>query len=129
MRSRPVLCSVRNNDDSVGAERVLRQATTTFPVDPESLMLYATAAERQRHVAAAREALIQYGVLTADKSDVAGREAHIASLSLRLNEPDVAIAWLQRAQLANPNDPRLASALADARAQQERKDRKARKEP
>ena len=80
-------------------------------------------------MAAARDALIQYGVLTADKSDVAGREAHIASLSLRLNEPDVAIAWLQRAQLANPNDPRLASALADARAQQERKDRKARKEP
>jgi tetratricopeptide (TPR) repeat protein len=117
------------DDDSAGAERVLRRATTTYPVDPESLMLYATAAERERHVAAAREALIQYGVLTADKSDVAGREARIASLSLRLKEPDVAIAWLQRAQLANPNDARLASALADARALQERKDRKARKEP
>jgi len=103
--------------DTAAAERVLRRATTKYPVDPESLMLYATAAERERHLAAAREALIQYGVLTADKNDVAGRQAHIASLSLRLKEPDVAIAWLQRAQLANPHDARLAAALADARAQ------------
>ena len=57
-----------------------------------------------------------------------GARRTIALLSLRLKEPDVAIAWLQRAELAgSPNDasawPQL---LADAHAQQERKDRKAR---
>ena len=50
-------------------------------------------------------------------ADVAARAAHIASLSLQLREPDVAIAWLPRAPQANPSDPRIAAALASARAE------------
>ena len=104
-------------DNAAAAERVLQSATTRYPLDPESLLLYATASERQRHFAAARDALIKYGALTANKADVAARAAHIASLSLQLGERDVAIAWLQRAQQANPSDPRIAAALASARAE------------
>jgi tetratricopeptide (TPR) repeat protein len=108
------------DDDSARAERVLREATTRFPLDPESLALYANASERERHYAAARDALIKYAALTADKTDAAARDARIATLSLRLNEPDAAIAWLEHAQTANPNDPRIASVLADARKQKEK---------
>ena len=104
------------SDDHVTAERVLQTAITRYPLDPNALLLYAAAAEREQHFAAARDALIKYGAITADKMDIAARAAHIASLSLRLNEPDVAVAWLQRAQLGNPNDPRIAAALADAYA-------------
>jgi len=103
-------------DEPATAERVLQTATTRYPLDPESLVLYATAAERQRHFAAARDALIKYGALTANKADVAARASHIANLSLQIGEPDVAIAWLQRAQQDNPNDPRIAAALAQVRS-------------
>ena len=105
------------DDDAAAAERVLQTASTRYPIDPESLLLYATASERQHHLAAARDALIKYGALTANKADVAARAAHIAILSVQLGEPDAAITWLQRAQQANPNDPRIAAALASARAE------------
>ncbi len=76
-----------DDDNPAAAERVLQTATTRYPLDPESLLLFATASERQHHLAAARDALIKYGALTANKADVAARAAHIASLSLQLGEP------------------------------------------
>ena len=102
--------------DDATAERVLRDATSRYPLDPEALLFYATASERQNHFAPARDALIKYGAVAAGETDLAARAGHIAALSLRLSEPDVAIAWLQRAQAASPNDPRITSALADAQS-------------
>jgi Flp pilus assembly protein TadD len=99
--------------DVAGAERSLQEASTRYPIDPEGLLLYATAAERQNHLLAAREALIGYGALVASESDYVSRVGRIAALSLRLHEPDVAAAWLRRAQSTNPGDPRIAAGLAD----------------
>ena len=40
--------------------------------------------------------------------------AGIAALSMRLNEPIIAAAWLRQAQAASPHDVHLLIALADA---------------
>jgi len=112
---------LQEDDNAEAAERVLQSATTRYPLDPDSLPLYATASERQHHLAAARTALIQYGALVVKEPDAAARAARIGELSLRLQEPDVAVAWLQRAQAANPQDSRIAAALADAQSQTKRK--------
>jgi tetratricopeptide (TPR) repeat protein len=100
--------------DIEGAERALLAATTRYPVDPASLLLYASAAERQNHLDAARAALIQYGALVSNDTDLVARTGRIAALSLRLNEPDVAATWLRQAHAASPNDLRVTAALADA---------------
>jgi superkiller protein 3 len=100
--------------DVEGAEHALQQATHRFPVDPQGLALFATTSERQNHLEPAREALIQYGALIGNEIDFAPRAARIASLSLRLNDPDTAVGWLARAVSANPNDVRLIASLADA---------------
>lgn len=100
--------------DAEGAERTLQQAIARYPIDPEALLSYASAAERQNHLFAARTALIQYGVLLPVDTDAVGRAVRIAGLSLRVNQPDVATTWLRRAQSARPNDLHVAAALADA---------------
>ena len=51
---------------SIAPSRRLEQATTRFPVDPSAFLFYATAAERQNHLDAARQALIDYSALVAD---------------------------------------------------------------
>jgi Tfp pilus assembly protein PilF len=109
------------DDNPDAAERVLQNATTRYPLDPDALLLYATASERQRHFAAARAALMQYGALVVKEPDPAARAARIGELSLRLQEPDVAVAWLQRALAASPQDARISAALANAEAQARRK--------
>jgi tetratricopeptide (TPR) repeat protein len=101
-------------DDTDAAERTLQQAAMRYPIDPEALPLYASAAERQNHLYAARAALMQYGALAAVDTDLVARAVRIAGLSLRLNQPDVAATWLRRAQSASPNDLRVVAALADA---------------
>ena len=96
------------------AERTLQEATSRAPVEPSAYLLYATAAERQNHFAAARTALIQYGSLAGDAGGLAARAERIAQLSLRMNEAGAAVEWLRKATLASPNDNRLLTALADA---------------
>jgi tetratricopeptide (TPR) repeat protein len=96
------------------AEQTLRQAVTRFPVDPSAFLYYATAAERQNHLQAARRALIDYGSLTADDAQLALRATRIASLSMRLDDPAPAVHWLRRAVDANPDDVRLLAALGEA---------------
>ena len=108
--------AVLQEGDAARAEGVLLEAGTRHPLDPDSLLLYATASERQNHLAAARGALIKYGALAAGETDFASRAGRIAALSLRLKEPDVAVAWLQRALAASPKDVRIAAALAEAQA-------------
>ena len=100
--------------DVDAAEHALQQATTRFPIEPAALALYASTAERQGHLDAARQALIQYGGLTANDADFAQRASRIAAFSLRLNDPRAAVRWLAQASSANPNDLRLVAALADA---------------
>src|SRR3954452_12026860 len=100
--------------DADAAEHALQQATLRFPIDPRALLLYAATAEKQRHLEPARQALIQYGALTANDADLVPRAARIASLSLRLNDPQTAVHWLAQAVAASPNDVRLMISLADA---------------
>src|SRR5262249_3595563 len=59
--------------DVAEAERVLLQATTRFPIEPSSLLLYAATAEKQNHLDAARTALVQYDGVAAHETEFAGR--------------------------------------------------------
>jgi tetratricopeptide (TPR) repeat protein len=102
------------NEQFEAAERVLQQATRRYPVDPAALLSYAALAEGRRHDHAARRALLEYGALVQDDADFPQRAAAIARLSLRLNDPATATAWLERAVIASPTDTSLLAALADA---------------
>jgi tetratricopeptide (TPR) repeat protein len=95
------------------AERILQQATRTFPVDPDAFLWYAEAAERLAHHAAARAALIDYEALVVDDADAPLRAERIGRLSLTLNEPGFAVPWFRRASNGD-SDPRLLAMLADA---------------
>ncbi len=96
------------------AERVLQQATTRYPVEPTALVFYAQAAERQNHLDSARQALMDYESLTGDDSEFVAHARRIASLSLRLDDAETAVEWLQRALATNPADLDLVASLADA---------------
>jgi len=96
------------------AERALKQASERFPIDPSSFTYLATAAERLNHFDDARQALIAYGALTSDDSDLAARTGRIGLLSLKANDLPAAINWLQRATTLAPNDVRLLAPLAEA---------------
>ena len=101
------------------AEQILQTATTRYPVDPSSFAYYATAAERQRHFDAARQALVDLAALQGDNGNIADRATRIATLSMRLNDPASAARWFQKAvDAAGPGraDPRLLRLLADAQA-------------
>jgi len=100
--------------DVDAAEHTLQQATTRYPVDPGAFLLYASTAERQNHLDAARTALILYGSLEADDPEFPARAAKIAALSLRLNDPATAVEWLERAASTSPADVKLSVLLADA---------------
>jgi tetratricopeptide (TPR) repeat protein len=100
--------------DAEGAERALQQATTRYPIDPGALLLYASTAERQNHLAEARKALVEVGAVTDADTDFVPRATRVAALSLQLGDPETAVDWLDRAVLSNPNDVRLLAALADA---------------
>jgi tetratricopeptide (TPR) repeat protein len=96
------------------AEQVLQQATTRYPLDPSSLAYYATAAEQLNHLDAARQALIAYSALAVHEAQAPAKAMRIASLSLRLNDPESAVRWLQKAAKANPSDAKMLASLADA---------------
>ena len=98
------------------AEQVLQVATSRYPVDPMSFAYYATAAERQKHLDAARQALIDLVALQGDDENLVERSTRIASLSMRLNDPAAGARWYQKAVDAGGTDARLLKALADAQA-------------
>ncbi len=80
------------------AEQVLQLATTRFPVDNSAFLYYADAAERLNHLDAARQALIDLSALEGDDDGRAAQRAqHIATLSMRLDDPVSAARWLQKA--------------------------------
>jgi tetratricopeptide (TPR) repeat protein len=96
------------------AERALQQASTRYPLEPTSLVLYATIAERQGHLDAGRQALIDYAGLVEDDTDAVAHATRIASLSVKLNDPPTAVSWLERALRTVPDDVRVLAQLADA---------------
>ncbi len=102
------------NDQPEEAERVLQQATRRYPVDPAAFLAYASVAERQSHLDAARGALIEYGTLIVAEPDFAARARHIGTLSMRLNDPTTAAVWFERASAGRPGDVGLLADLAEA---------------
>lgn len=96
------------------AERTLQQATARYPVDPAAFLVYAEVAERQNHVLAARNALVEYVALVPDDDNFVARAKKIGDLSLKSNEPATAAGWFSRAVEASPSDLAIAALLADA---------------
>lgn len=83
--------------DPAGAERALRQALTRLPVRPDAYRSLAAIIVKDGRVQEARDALIRYATLVGDAEPVASVATQIASYSLRLNEPQLALRWIDRA--------------------------------
>jgi predicted Zn-dependent protease len=96
------------------AERVLQQATTRYPIDRAAFLWFATAAEKQGHLEAARDALVRDGAVAPGEGDFVSRATRIAALSLRIGDALTATEWLRRAVDAAPNDVPLFVSLVDA---------------
>jgi tetratricopeptide (TPR) repeat protein len=96
------------------AERTLKEASTRFPVDPSALDLYAAAAERQGHLEAARQALIDDTALQPDDAKGASIARRIAALSAQLHDPQTAALWLDHATALVPHDVHVLVDLARA---------------
>ena len=104
------------------AERMLQDATTREPVDPNAFFYLADAAERCDHPRIALQALLDYRTLTGEERDVRRGIAmaeRIGNLSMRAQDAKAAVTWYQRAlDAGGGTDPvllvRLAGAQADA---------------
>jgi tetratricopeptide (TPR) repeat protein len=86
--------------DAAGAERILREAVATSPLDLEAYMFLADAAERLGHDVAARDALVSLDALqgsTVAADSRATRAHRIGLLSLRAGDPRVAVSYLTQA--------------------------------
>jgi tetratricopeptide (TPR) repeat protein len=96
------------------AERVLQQATLHYPIDPTSLLQYATVAERLGRLDAGRQALVDYSGLIGEDGHTAAPVSEVAALSLRLHDPQTAVAWLDRGLRLQPEDVDLLAQMAEA---------------
>jgi tetratricopeptide (TPR) repeat protein len=101
------------------AAPLLVDATTKKPLEPLAFLYLAEAAERTGDVAAARRALLDYHALEGDPPDPRRRARmfdRVATLSVRMGEPQAAIGWWQRAAAAAPGevDAAFLVRLADA---------------
>jgi predicted Zn-dependent protease len=108
--------SLSGND--VEAERILRDAVATSPVDPEAFGFLADSAERLGHLTAARDALMNLDVLDGDTALPAtrlDRARRIGEMSMRLNEPRIASTYLNRVVDARPDDLATVVLLIEAR--------------
>jgi superkiller protein 3 len=100
------------------AERILRDAATRLPVDPDVFLYLADAAERLGHSDLARRALVSYRTLHEDDEQKIPRAAaavRIAELSVRVGDWKEAIVWYRRATERNA-DAGLLGRLADLEA-------------
>jgi tetratricopeptide (TPR) repeat protein len=96
------------------AERTLQQATARYPVDAGAFPELAQAAETLGHIEIARQALIDYLDIVGDSADVPSVAGRIGALSLRLDDVDGAVEWLQRAAAGTHADAKLFASLAGA---------------
>lgn len=102
----------------VEAERALREAVSTSPVDPEAFEFLADAAESLRHDLVARDALMNLDVLQGDlaTAETRGRRARrIGELSLRAGDATTAVQVLGRAVDAGQTAPATLGLLAHAK--------------
>ena len=100
------------------AERALREAVSTSPVDPEAFEFLADAAESLRHDLVARDALMNLDVLQGDLATAetrARRARRIGELSLRAGDAATAVQVLGRAVDAGQTSPATLGLLAHAR--------------
>ena len=103
--------------DEESAERMLQKATAKEPADPLAFYYLADASERLGHVAAARQALVDYQALHGDEPDARRRLAltvRLGDMSLKLGEPVAALAYFQRAAGEATADTQVLTRLADA---------------
>jgi tetratricopeptide (TPR) repeat protein len=104
--------------DLAGAERILREAAATSPVDPEAFQFLADAAEALSHPAVARDALLDLDVLQGDTVTTAVRAARarrLGALSLDLGEARARLTFLVQAYDAGWSDAATLGLLARAR--------------
>jgi tetratricopeptide (TPR) repeat protein len=104
--------------DLPGAERLLRQAVATSPVDLEAFAFLADVAERLSHDIVARDALVNLDVLQGDTAPAdtrAARARRIGTLSLRAGDAKTSAAYLTQAFDSGQHDPGLLGELARAR--------------
>jgi tetratricopeptide (TPR) repeat protein len=97
------------------AERILRDAATRMPVDPNVFLYLADAAERLGHADLARRALVSYRALHEDDERRIARgagAARIADLSARAGDWKEAVVWYRRAAERGAADPALLGRLA-----------------
>jgi tetratricopeptide (TPR) repeat protein len=102
------------------AERILRDAVATSPVDPEAFEYLAEAADRLSHFLEARDALIALEALQGDTASPDRRGARaqrIGILSLRANDAITAADYLAQAIEEGRRDAPTFAQLAQARLQ------------
>jgi tetratricopeptide (TPR) repeat protein len=105
--------------DPIGAERSLKEAVATSPIDREAYTFLADAAEAASHPDVAREALLDLDVLEGDAAKPATRAARarrVGTLSLALHDGRLALTSLQQARDAGWSDPDTFALLAQAQA-------------
>jgi tetratricopeptide (TPR) repeat protein len=83
--------------NTTAAERVLIQAVSRLPVAPHAHRTLAGLAARAGRIQDARDGLIRYATLVGDTASLESTATEIASYSLRLGEPAVALHWIARA--------------------------------
>jgi len=106
------------SNNYVEAERILREAVATTPVDLEAFAFLADAAERLGHDVIARDALVNLDVLegdTAPRTIRLERARRIADLSLRSGDARIAVQYLSSALDMQPDDPPTLGLMAEAR--------------
>jgi tetratricopeptide (TPR) repeat protein len=94
------------------SERALQQASTRYPVEPSSLVMYSAIAERQGHLDAGRQALIDYVGLVSDDAEAFPHATRIGALSMQLDDMPTAVSWFERALRARPDDVSVMAQLA-----------------
>jgi tetratricopeptide (TPR) repeat protein len=102
----------------VDAERILRDAVATSPVDPEGFLFLADAAEQLGHALIARDALVNLDALQGDTATASvrlNRARRIGELSLLAGDFSVAAQYLDRVVDAEPGDWLSQGLLAEAR--------------
>jgi tetratricopeptide (TPR) repeat protein len=106
--------------DPAAAERMLREAVATSPVDPEAFAYLADASERLSHDLEARNALLSLDALQGDTVPASARLAtvrRIGALSLRARDPKLALRYLTDAVQGGDEDAPTLGLLAQARWQ------------
>jgi tetratricopeptide (TPR) repeat protein len=104
--------------DAVTAERILREAVATSPVELDAFRYLADAAARLGHDIVARDALLNLDLLEGDTAPAivrASRARRIGEWSLRADEPDRAAMYLASAVELGASDPQTLGLLARAR--------------